>query len=148
MAERELLSVSNALTARPDRPGRYRVRTDVWPPRFGAANARVTPARATPAGDADGAPATPAPAGRGTRLVEWARDWFGLPGNRRRGPAAVQPELQFHGVRAVRNDLFLSDVEYVAPARRRLSPECRARLLGAWWTRTAGAVGQAARMLW
>lgn len=148
MAERDLLSVSNALTARPDRPGRYRVRTDVWPPRFGAAPGRVPPVDATTAGGGRGATATPVPAGRGARLVEWARHWFGLPGNRRRGGLPVQPELQFGGVRAVRNDLFLSDVEYVAPPPRKLSPECRRRLLGVWWNRTAGAVGQAVRMLW
>lgn len=145
MAERELLSVSNALSARPDRPGRYRVRPDAWPPRFGAFPERVPPVDSTTAGGR--AVATPVPAGRGARLVEWARHWFGLPGNRRRGGSAAQPELQFGGVRAVRNDLFLSDVEYVPP-RRRLSPECRGRLLGVWWSRTAGAVGQAVRMLW
>ena len=148
MAERELLSVSNALTTRPDRPGRYRVMTEGWPPNFGAAIAPAPPGRTTPAAGLEGATATPVPAGLGLRLVEWARHWFGLPGNRRRRGVPHQPELRFHDVRAVRNDLFPSAVEHVSPPRRQLSPECRGRVLAAWWARTAGAVGQAVRTLW
>lgn len=148
MAERDLLSVSNALTARPDRPGRYRVLTEVWPPKFGAGIAPAPPGRNTPAGGPDGASATPVPAGLGPRLVAWARHWFGLPGNRRRHLGPPQPELRLESVRVARNDLLLSDVDYVPAPPRRLSPECRGRLLGAWWARTAGAVGQAVRTLW
>lgn len=145
MAERELLSVSNALTARPDRPGRYRVVTEAWPPKLGAGPAPVPSGRG---GEAVSKPASRPASGLGARLVDWARHWFGLPGNRRRHSAPVQPELRFQEVRVARNDLVLSDVEYVAAPRRRLSPECRGRLLGAWWARTSGAVGQAVRMLW
>jgi hypothetical protein len=144
MASLELLSVSNAVSARPDRPGRYQVRGD-WPAPFGATKAPVT----TPAADAGGAATAPPPAGPGARLVAWARDWLGLPGNRRRGGTPVQPELRLGQVRVVRNDLRLTDVAVVRrapPAVRELSVACRARVFGLWWAGRARAVGQAMRL--
>jgi hypothetical protein len=140
MASLELLSVSNAVTARPDRPGRYQVRREGWPGAWGAAKAPAAPDPAAPA---------PSPAGRWARGLAWARDWLGLPGNRRRGAAPVQGELHLEQVRVVRNDLRLSDVAVVRrapPAARELSVACRARVLGLWWAGRARAMGQAMRL--
>ena len=157
MSLRNLLPIGRAFRSTPGEGGRYRPAVRGLVPDFSrpggnppgvSGGAMWGGPEGGRSADGPGGVATASRGGRrGHRLPRWVEQLVLAllrPGNRRRDARAAAASPSLEGVRVVRNDLATADVEVVvvrpAGRARPLSPECRARLLAAWWAPMAAGL--------